>query len=145
MYARSMFLNQAVCATMIAAAVAPMTSVSTMTRTCSRRRIILISNPESPIPSSERLANTEMHPPPPRLQRAVDQQTRNRIELVAHVEANGADRRLVPQSRTDVVPQIAQLDPPRIGPDVAGVEEHDAAKVAAKHRAQLRGEGEEAV
>ena len=33
MYARSMFLNQAVCATMIAAAVAPMMSVSTMTST----------------------------------------------------------------------------------------------------------------
>ena len=54
---------------------------------------------------------------------AVDEQPGDRIELVAEIDADRADRRQVAQARTDVVAQVVQVEVPRVVPDVAGVGE----------------------
>src|SRR4030095_16302257 len=81
----------------------------------------------------------------PRLGAPVDEQTRNWIQLIAEVEANRADRGQIPEPWTDVVPQIAQIDPERLGPHVAGIQEQHDAEVAADGRAQLLAALEHAV
>ena len=53
-------------------------------------------------------------------------QARNRIELPADVEANRTDRRVVAETRPHVVAQVVQVEVPRVGPDVAAVEEQHA-------------------
>src|ERR1700721_1177701 len=122
---------------MIAAAAAPMTSVSTMSSARSRRLASRMT--------SERLSDAEVHAPPARLRLAVHQQPGYGIELVSEVEANGPDRRLITQSGSNRVPEIVHVDIPRSGPDVSGIEEGDAAEVAAKHRAQLDARRQHAV
>src|ERR1700730_12812930 len=114
---------------MIAAAAAPMTSVSTMSSARSRRLASRMT--------SERLSDAEVHAPPAGLRHTVHQQPGNGIELISEVEADRPDRRLIPQSRSNRVPQIVQVDIPRARPDVSGIEERDATEVAVKHRAQL--------
>ena len=59
------------------------------------------------------------------------------IELIAHVETNRSDRRLIAEARTDGVVQIAEADAPGVRPDVAAVEEQDAAEIAEERRAKL--------
>src|SRR5262245_38422606 len=170
MYTRSQFLNHAVCVTMIAAAVAPTINVSTRTSTCVSRLTIRMMRsashgrrqmadgkswmvvsachlPSGPLPwgCSECLPDAEMDAPAPFLRRAVDEEAVDPIELIAEVEADGADRRLVAESRADRVPQIAGPDVPRSRPDVAGVEEEHAAEVAGEHGAELLAEREHAV
>src|SRR5689334_7748999 len=76
---------------------------------------------------------------------AVDDQPGNRIELVPEIEADRPDRRLVAEPGPDGVPEIPEVDRPRISPDVARVEEQHAAKVAAQRRAQLLAPREHAV
>src|SRR5712692_1509745 len=136
MNARSRFLNQAVSATITAAAVAPTISVRTMTSACSRRRARRMS---------ERLSDSEMHAPAPGLWRAVDEQPGDRIELVAKVESNRTDRCLIPQSRTDGIAQIVQPDSPGASPHVPRIKEQDPAEIAVQRRAQLRAERQRAV
>ena len=63
--------------------------------------------------SSERLTDAEMKAPASLLELAIDQQVRNRIELISDVYSNRSDRRSVPQPRPDGVPQIAQVHAPR--------------------------------
>src|SRR5262249_20229732 len=86
-----------------------------------------------------------MEAPPPEVRLAVDDEIRRRVELVAEVEADRPDRRLVPQAWADRVPQIAQVEAEGIGPDVPRVEEQHAAEVAANHRPQLFAPAEHAV
>src|SRR4030095_4859869 len=81
----------------------------------------------------------------PRLRLSVDEQTRNCIHLISEVEANRADRGQIPEPWTDVVPQIAQIDPERLGPHVAGIQEQHDAEVAADGRPPLPAELEHAV
>src|SRR5438105_4178810 len=73
--------------------------------------------------SLKRLADAEMDAPAARLGRAVDEQPRDRIELVSNIESDRADRRLVPQARADRVPQIVEVHRPPARPYVARVEE----------------------
>src|SRR5580765_2421132 len=81
----------------------------------------------------------------PRLWTAVDEQTRNRIQLIAEVEPNRADRRVIPEPWTDVVPQIGQIDPERLAPHVAAIQEQHDPEVAVEGRAQFLAELEHAV
>ena len=67
------------------------------------------------------------------------------IELVAEVEADRADRRLIAQARADRVAQIAEVHAPRVGPHVAAVEKQHGAQFAAQLRAQLLAERQHAV
>src|SRR5689334_509698 len=86
-----------------------------------------------------------MHPPPAGLRLAVDLQAGNRIQLIAEVEADRSDRRLVAEPGADRVAEIAQHEAHRLRPDVAAVEEQDAAEIAVQPRAQLLAEREHAV
>src|SRR5439155_22898923 len=94
---------------------------------------------------SKRLADAEMEAPPSCLWRGADQQTRNGIELVADVESKRTDRRLITESRADRITEIAELECERIGPDVAGIEKHDGAPIAAQRAAKLFAHQEHAV
>src|SRR5262245_48657659 len=85
----------------------------------------------------ERLSDREMNAPPPRVGVAVDDEPRNRVELIAEVEANRTDRRLVAQPRADGVAEIGEVEAPGIRPDVADVEEQHAAQLAAQRRAHF--------
>src|SRR5205823_11980053 len=67
------------------------------------------------------------------------------VQLIAEVEADRSDRRLVAQTGADRVAQIAQHEGHRLRPDVAAVEEEHAAQVAVQPRAQLLAEREHAV
>src|SRR5437868_15549781 len=78
-----------------------------------------------------------MHTPAPRLRVAVDHESGNRIELVADVEAERADRRLVAEAGADRVPQVVELQAPAVRPDVARVEEEHGAEAAADARARF--------
>ena len=49
-----------------------------------------------------------MNAPAAALRRCVDEQARDRIQLVADVHADGPDRRVVAQPRPDVVAKIVQ-------------------------------------
>src|SRR6185312_7979891 len=80
---------------------------------------------------SEGLADAEVHAPPSRLGFAVHEQSRDRVELVADVEAKRTDGRLVAEAGADGAAQIVQFDLPAVRPDVAGVEEQDRAEAAA--------------
>src|SRR5256885_16326711 len=114
---------------MIAAAAAPTTRVSTMTDAWTSRLKTLIGS------LSERLPDRKMNAPAARLLLAVHDQPRDWVELIAEVEADRTDRRLVAKAGADRVTEIAQIEAERIGPDVAGVEEQHAAEVAAQDRA----------
>src|SRR5262245_9589460 len=128
---RSQFLNHAVCDTMIAAAAAPTSSVRTISRTCVSRLTIRISLSPVPCPRfSERLPDREVHSPAAVVRLAVDHEVRNRIELIAVVEANRADWRHIAKAGSDRVAQIVQLPAERLRPHVAGVHEDHAAEVA---------------
>src|SRR5258707_881720 len=81
----------------------------------------------------------------PRLRAAVHEQARNRIQLIAEVEPDRSDRRLVTQSGTDRVLQVVKVDAPRPGPHVPGIEKEHAAEVAVQDRPQLLAEPEHAV
>ena len=76
---------------------------------------------------------------------AVHEQARNRVELPADVEANGTDRRVVAQTRPHVVAQVVQVEVPRVGPDVAAVEEQHGGEVADEREPDLGREVHEAV
>src|SRR4029077_2322119 len=81
----------------------------------------------------------------PRLRNSVDEQIRNGIQLVPVVEADGTDRCLIPESRTDGVSQIVKVEAVRPGPDIAPVEERHSAEVAVQHGTQFFAEREHAV
>src|SRR5262249_43556187 len=86
-----------------------------------------------------------MQAPAARLRAAVDDQPRNRIQLVSQVEPERSDRRLVRQTRTNRIAQIVQIDVPRAGPHIADVEKEHASKAPAQWRAELLADGEHAV
>src|SRR3954464_15452569 len=86
-----------------------------------------------------------MNAPVARFRSAVDRQPWDRPELKADVEADRADRRLIPQAGADRIIQIVEGDTPRIRFDGSAVEKEDAAEVADERRTQLRREGEHAV
>src|SRR5262245_15715334 len=93
----------------------------------------------------ERLSDAEVNAPAAIARFAVHEQTGNRVELVAEVEAERTDRRLVAQPRSDRVAKIVELDPERLCPDVAGIEEEHGAEAAAERGAKLLAEQEHAV
>src|SRR3990167_369087 len=93
----------------------------------------------------ECLPDAEVDAPAAWLRLGVDTELGNGIELVAGVEAYRADRRLIPQTRSDRVAQIAEVHAPRAGPHVAAVEKEYGAQPAAELGAQLRAERQHAV
>src|SRR5262249_52075104 len=96
-------------------------------------------------PALKRLTDAEVDPPAARLRAAVDQQSRNRIELVAEVEADRTDRCLIAKPRAHRVAQVAEVETTGIGPDVARVYEEHAAEAALEVEADFLGPGEHAV
>src|SRR5262249_43927077 len=86
----------------------------------------------------ERLSDAEVNPETPRLLLTVHQQTRDGIQLISEVGADGTDACVVARARADVVPQIVQVEVPGVGPDVAGVDEEHGAEVAMNRHPQLR-------
>src|SRR6478672_51846 len=68
---------------------------------------------------------------------SVDQQAGNRIQLKAHVGANRADRRLIPQSGTDIVPQSLQIETESIAEHVTAIEEDHGTETAPDVGAEL--------
>src|SRR2546426_11178517 len=93
----------------------------------------------------ERLADAEMDAPAACLRRAVHEQTRKRIELVAEVEPERPDWRLVAEPGANRVAKLAELEAEGFGPHITGVEEQHAAPGAAQHRAELFADHEHAV
>src|SRR5262245_57519257 len=79
-----------------------------------------------PDPTSERLADAEMHAPAARLGLTVHQQSGDWRQLVAVVEADRPDRGEIPQPEARIRPQRVELERARLGPGVAGVDEDDA-------------------
>src|SRR6185295_16988456 len=134
---------------MIAAAVAPTTSVMTRMSTCVIR--LTFRMPPNPVlftlcmVALKGLPDAEMKADAARLGCAVHEEAGNRIELVADIKTNRTDRRLIAQSRSDRVAQIAQVESERVRPHVAGVEEQHPAQIAAQHRAQLFADRQQAV
>src|SRR3954468_13015377 len=108
---------------MIAAAVAPTISVRTIIDACNSLRATLMNT----LPL-ERLADAEMNAPMTLFRGAVDDQPRDRIELVPEIESHRSDRCLVAQPGANRVVQIVESNAPAICPHVAAVHEHDAAK-----------------
>src|SRR3954463_12592822 len=93
----------------------------------------------------ERLSDAEVDAPVPLFRLAVHHETRDRIQLVAEVEADRSDRRLVPQPRTDGVAEVVEVNRPSLLPHVAAVEEQYAAHIAGQIRAELRAEREQRI
>ena len=79
------------------------------------------------------------------LRLAVHEQGGKRIELVAEVEADGSDGRLIAEAGTHRVTQVVQPEAERVCPHVATVDERDAAEVTAKGRTHLCAERQQAV
>ena len=65
---------------------------------------------------SERLTDAEVHSPTALLRLAVDEQTGNGIQLIAVVEPDGPDRRLVTKPRSMAYPERVHRDGPRVAP-----------------------------
>src|ERR1051326_1663725 len=86
---------------------------------------------------SEGLPDGEVEPELPGLGFTVDDQARNRIQLVAEVRPQRSDWRHVAETRADVVAQLIEIEVPRVLPDVAGVGEEHRAEAAAQRHAQL--------
>src|SRR5215831_14295693 len=86
-----------------------------------------------------------MDPPTSGLGTAIHDQARNRVELVAEVEANRPDGRLVAKPGTDGVPQIVQMELGAAGPHVSRVEKDHAAKLAPDDGSRLLRESKQAV
>ena len=61
---------------------------------------------------SEGLADAEVEPEPAGLRLAIDHQPGNRVQLIAEIGAERADRRVVANARTDVVAQIVEIEVP---------------------------------
>src|SRR5258706_7133515 len=85
----------------------------------------------------EGLSDAEVDTPMTRFGLAVDQQIRNPIQLVAEVDAGGADRGQVPQPWTGRKAEIAASECQRVRPDVAVVEERHAPEVSAEGHADF--------
>src|SRR5687768_3173539 len=86
----------------------------------------------------ERLADAEMQADPPLLRLSVHEQALDRVQLVADVQARGANGRHVTQPGTGGVLQVAGVDAPRVGPDVAVIEERHRPELAEQRDAYLR-------
>src|SRR6478672_4431816 len=86
---------------------------------------------------SECLPYREVKADPPRLFLAVDQQARYRIQLITHIEPNRANRGVIAQAWSDVVPKVVEIEVPRVRPHVTGVDERDRAQVAPYRHPQL--------
>ena len=82
--------------------------------------------------ASEGLADAEMNAPPATLRLAVDQKSRDRIELIAQVEADWTDRCPIPKPGPCGVAQVAEIGVGDVLPDVAAVKKEDSADAAAE-------------
>src|SRR6516164_713290 len=78
-----------------------------------------------------------MQSPAPRLRAPVDTEPGDRIELIAVIKTNGADRRPIPKARPDRIPQVVDVDGARAEPDVPAIEKQDSAKTAVQDGAEL--------
>src|SRR5438552_19096047 len=87
--------------------------------------------------TSVRLPDAEVESPPPLLRLSVDQETWNRVQLIADVEADRTDRRLVSQPGTDGVTETAHTQPARIRPYVPAIHPQHAAPCPTKHLADM--------
>jgi len=82
----------------------------------------------------ERLTDAEVKAPLANLGFAVHQETWNRVELVAEIETDRADRCLVSQTRSDRVPQIVEVILPVAFPDIAAVEKEYGTKASTQRQ-----------
>src|SRR5690606_3497487 len=85
----------------------------------------------------ERLADAEVDAPAPLLRLAVHEQIRDRVHLIAEIDTSRADRRQVSKPRTHRHAQIAEIEVPRLRPDVAVVDEADGADPVGDRHAHL--------
>src|SRR5688572_16680855 len=131
---RSHSLNHVVCVTITAIEVEPTIRVATKAMTWRERLVNDIRGSAT----SESLSDAEMDADAALLRFAVDQQSFDRIELVADVEARRSDRRLIAEARADGIEQIAEVEVLRLAPDVAEIKERDRAELACQRQAHLR-------
>src|SRR5947207_4754601 len=92
-----------------------------------------------------RLPDAEVEPPPPLLRLSVDDEARDRIQLIADIEADRTDRCLVAQTRPDGIAKIAEREAARLLPYVAAVEKQNAAQIPAQHGTDFLAERQHAV
>src|SRR5688572_7940581 len=137
---RSHSLNHVVCVTITAIAAVPTTSVQRMATTWSDRRAsdILIPAPGSWfLVPSEGLADAEVHPDAALLRRAVHEKAFDWIELVPDVEARRTDGRLIADAWAHRVAQVADIEIPRISPDISEVEKRRRPELPSDGNAEL--------
>src|SRR5262245_36070050 len=118
---RSQSLNHAVCVTMATIDAVPTSSVQRNATTWSDLRV-------NDIRVLERLSDAEVQAEPALLGFSVDEQPLDGRELIADVHPKRSDRRQVPEARTHGIAQIREVDVPGCDPDVAVVEERNAAQ-----------------
>src|SRR6187455_2212207 len=102
---RSHSLNHVVWVTMTAIDVTPTSRVQRKATTWSDRLTMFCS---------EGLADAEVNAPLPLLRLAIHLETVDRIELIAEIDARRADRCLIPQTRTDGVVEVIQVERPAL-------------------------------
>src|SRR5665213_3771634 len=86
-----------------------------------------------------------MDAPVARLGLAVHEQAGDVVELVAEVESNRANGRLIPKAGADVIPQIAEVHRRAVGPYISGVGEDHTAEISADHGAHFLAHGDQTV
>src|SRR5262245_34278561 len=86
-----------------------------------------------------------MNPPVAIGRLTVDEQPRNRIELIAVVETERTDRRLVAKASANRIAEVAELEVEWVVPHVAAVEKDDDAEIPADCGPQLFVERQHAV
>src|SRR6185503_17458370 len=102
---RSHSLNHVVWVTMTTIAVAPTISVARKAMTWRKRLVYDIT-----APASECLPDAEVHPEAALLRLPVDEQSVDRIQLIADVEPRRTDRRLIAEAWTHRPSQIGGVD-----------------------------------
>src|SRR3954471_22498060 len=70
---------------------------------------------------------------------AVNDQSGNRIELVAEIHSHRADRREVAEAGSGVIAQVVEIEVPRVVPDVAGIAENNSTQISPDRDAELGG------
>src|SRR5262245_59450068 len=93
----------------------------------------------------ESLADAEVEPPAACLRLAVHEQTWDRVELVADVEANRPNRRLISKTGAYGVAEIVEHDAAGILPDVSRVHEQHHAEPAVQRHASFLADEKHAV
>src|SRR5688572_1770529 len=94
---------------------------------------------------SKCLTYSEVDAPSARLRSPVDEQTLNRLQLIAEIKPDETEWRIEPQPRSGVITQIAKAHRPRFLPHVAGLDEQRAAKALEDGDAHFGDRGQQAL